>query len=488
MKIIKIFVASSDELTEERRALADMVGHLNYSLNKIGMTILLVKWEYLDASMGPLHKQEEYNRELKDCEICMVLYWTKFGMYTETELNTAYNQLKAGLNPRKLYVYFRESGQELSPELKEFKDSFPALYGHFYCVFSNEDALKSHFLLQFIDYQNSLQKNSMAGIVEVRDAKVTVAGKEFIDLNNVGFVGNNDEYRQLLQLIRKTRKLLAVTEVSDPDYSEYAQELLELTEKRQKMEESLWQTALTITRLSNQAASDRLQHAIELFNRGDNRGANAILDEAAINRDIDRNLRNIELGKQGLRNNIAELELKLNVLRNELSENWRGQSEEIHQKIISLTEQVYGIYSHEYFFALNSASSLSYDLGKYHEALTLSEKALDVLNNISEEENADIAICYNNLGSVYDSLGEYNLALDFYNNALEIQDILFGEKHPDIANTCYNVAEVYGTMGDFVSALKYAEKSLKISEEIFEQNHPAITALKDFINEAKRHL
>lgn len=59
----------------------------------------------------------------------------------------------------------------------------------------------------------------MAGIVEVKEAKVTVAGKEFIDLNNVEFVGNNDEYRQLLQLIKKTRKLLAVTEVSDPDYS-----------------------------------------------------------------------------------------------------------------------------------------------------------------------------------------------------------------------------------------------------------------------------
>lgn len=110
------------------------------------------------------------------------------------------------------------------------------------------------------------------------------------------------------------------------------------------------------------------------------------------------------------------------------------------------------------------------------------------MNELYGVTNPSVANCLNNIGLAYSSLGEYNLALDFYNNTLEIQDILFGEKHPDIANTCYNVAVLYGTMGDFVSALKYAEKSLKISEEIFEQNHPAITTLKDFINEAKRHL
>lgn len=332
MKIIKIFVASSDELKAERLELAEMVEHLNYSLNKIGMNILLVKWEYLDASMSHLHKQEEYNRELKDCEICMVLYWTKFGMYTKTELDTAYSELCAGRNPRKLYIYFKESEQELTPELREFRDSFPSLYGHFYCVFRNEDAIKSHFLLQFIDYQNSQQKNSMSGLVEVKDAKVCVAGREYVDLNNVGFVGNNEEYQQLLQNIRKTRKLLAITEVADPDYSEYARELQDLTQKRQKMEESLWQTALTITRLSNEASSERLQRAIELFNNGDNRGANAILDEAEIDCDINRNLRNIELGKEGLKNNIAELKLKIDILKTELSDGWREETEAIHKK------------------------------------------------------------------------------------------------------------------------------------------------------------
>jgi len=47
MKTIKIFVASSEELVEERREISDMVAHLNYALNKLDINILLVKWNFL---------------------------------------------------------------------------------------------------------------------------------------------------------------------------------------------------------------------------------------------------------------------------------------------------------------------------------------------------------------------------------------------------------------------------------------------------------
>ena len=524
VKIIKIFIASSDELTEERRALADMVGQLNYSLNKIGLNILLVKWEYLDASMGPLHKQEEYNRELKECEICMVLYWTKFGMYTKAELDTAYSELIAGRNPHKLYVYFKDSEQPLTPELKEFQDSFPSLYGHFYCVFKNEDALKSHFLLQFIDYQNTQQKSSMSGLVEVKDAKVIVAGREYVDLNNVDFLGNNEEYHQLLQSIKKTRKLLTVTNVTDPEYSEYAQELQTLIEKRQNMEESLWQTALTITRLSNEASSERLQHAIELFNKGDNRGANAILDEATIDRDINRNLQNIELGKAGLKNNIAELRLKIDILRSSLSDGWRDDTEKIHKKIISLTEQVYGYYSEEYSDSLLNSGDFYFLLGKYNEALSNYEKALDIslsegyypnitvsYNNIGAayyclcdytkalesfekglkisskifgENDPDVAISYSDIGSIYKSLGDYTKALEFHNKSLIIRLKIFGEDHPDTATSYGYIGCVYNSLGEYTKALEFHEKSLKIRLEIFGEDHPDTATSYSYIGYA----
>lgn len=486
MKIIKIFVASSKELTREREVLADMVGHLNYSLNKIGVCILLIKWEYLDESMGALHKQEEYNQKLKDCEICMVLYWTKLGKYTKIELETAYSQLKAGHNPRKLYVYFKDSDLPLSPQLKQFKDNFPDNYGHFYSVFGNEDALKSHFLLQFIDYQNSLQEISMSDIIEVKDSKVMVSGRESIDLNNVEFVGNNDEYKQLFKLITRTRKLLAVTDASDPDYLEYKKELTVLTEKQQRMEKSLWNTALTITRLSNEASSKRLKHAIELFNKGDNHGANAILDETDIDHDINNNLRNIELGKTGLKNNIAELKLKIDILCNEFSEGWREKCEDIHKKIVSLTAQVYGIYSEEYSVSLLDIGSFYHNIGRHNDALICDIKALNIHIKLFGEEHHHVAESYNNIGLIYLSLNNYSKALKYYEKALKIWlKILKGKPDNKFYSynstekrnlaACYNnIGIIYKSQCDSQKALEFFEQSLRIRLELFGYDHPEV--------------
>ena len=111
MKTIKIFVASSEEMREERLELADFFSHLNRIFKCRGFELEISKWEYLDESMGPAHKQQEYNEEIKTCDLCLVLYWTRLGSYTVEELTTAYNELKAGRKPYKLYVYFKEPGE-----------------------------------------------------------------------------------------------------------------------------------------------------------------------------------------------------------------------------------------------------------------------------------------------------------------------------------------------------------------------------------------
>lgn len=82
MKTIKKFLASSEELKPERDEMDTLVGNLNLRLSLFDLNIQLVKWEFLDSSMGPKHKQEEYNEELRDCDICLVLFWTRFGDYT----------------------------------------------------------------------------------------------------------------------------------------------------------------------------------------------------------------------------------------------------------------------------------------------------------------------------------------------------------------------------------------------------------------------
>lgn len=145
METIKIFLASSSELGRERVEIGDLVSHLNHVLQNRKIMIDLVKWEYLDASMSDIHKQQEYNRELSGCEMCLVIYYTIFGKYTKSELDTAFERKKQGDTPHRLYVYFKNGEGQPSQELKEFKDSFPDNYGNFFSDYSNIDTLKAHF-------------------------------------------------------------------------------------------------------------------------------------------------------------------------------------------------------------------------------------------------------------------------------------------------------------------------------------------------------
>ena len=152
-KTIKIFLASSEELRMERLTITEMEMVLNNVLRKRGIQIEVEKWEHLDSSMGIKHKQEEYNDVLCECDICLALFWTKFGDYTKEEFEVAYNEMIAGRNPQKLYVLFKDA-EKLTSELENFKSSFAVKYRHSYNRFNNADMLKLHFVKMIEDFVN----------------------------------------------------------------------------------------------------------------------------------------------------------------------------------------------------------------------------------------------------------------------------------------------------------------------------------------------
>lgn len=161
MKKIKIFLASSEELKRERLEIADLIGHMNLALENEDVRIYLVKWEYLDASMSEKHKQEEYNKTLERCNLCFVLFATRFGKYTESELNTAYEKLcGGGCDSGRLTVFFKDSEAE-TDELKEFKSGFKDVYPEITTErFDSVTVLKKEFLEIWNRYQRDNLANS----------------------------------------------------------------------------------------------------------------------------------------------------------------------------------------------------------------------------------------------------------------------------------------------------------------------------------------
>ena len=345
MKTIKIFLASSEELKDERNTMADLILHLNKLFKGRGLEFDLEKWEYLDASMTGNRKQDEYNEVLKLCDICMVLFWRKFGSFTGEELDTAYNRMKQNEKPHKIYVFFKNpNSDELTQELKDFIANYEQRFGgHFFCKFQNVDTMKLEFLLQLENYQKDLIGEKT---IEVRNEHVYVDNAELVDLNNIPFAAQNEGYKKMkselvclrekvnqlrqkqeekeAKLERKKAKLMK--DPNDEDYQEdvreaqeavdeIVDELQQYLDKKNKLEETfnreqqnLFNTARRIIQQRGEKISERMTRAIEAFEKGDACRADIILEEAE--HDADEALNDIRLAKEVGLKSLEELIVK----------------------------------------------------------------------------------------------------------------------------------------------------------------------------------
>lgn len=124
MKTIKLFVASSAELKCERMELVDLMQDMNDELEGRNIKIKPELWEFMDSSMRAERKEDEYLVKLRECEICIVLFWKILGEYTVEELDFAIKEMRAGRYPKEVHVLFKEPAENASVELISFKENF----------------------------------------------------------------------------------------------------------------------------------------------------------------------------------------------------------------------------------------------------------------------------------------------------------------------------------------------------------------------------
>lgn len=163
---VKIFLASSSELKDDREAFASLVGARNNDWAERGVFLKLVRWEdFLDA-MSQTRLQDEYNEAVRGCDIFVMLYHTKVGKYTAEEFETAFRQFQASRKPF-IFTYFKAAPVDpdsVDPadlaSLRAFKQKLDAL-GHFHTRYTNVEELQLHFHRQ-------LDKLAANGFIEFR--------------------------------------------------------------------------------------------------------------------------------------------------------------------------------------------------------------------------------------------------------------------------------------------------------------------------------
>lgn len=149
----RIFLASSAELAEDRAAFAEMLRRRNDDWVGRGVHLRLILWEDFIDAMSQTRLQAEYNKAIQGCDIFVMLFFTKVGMYTAEEFDTAFKQFQATRKPF-IYTYFRSAKVDLDAidpgdlaSRKAFQERLKAL-GHFQTHYPNVEALQLHFWQQ----------------------------------------------------------------------------------------------------------------------------------------------------------------------------------------------------------------------------------------------------------------------------------------------------------------------------------------------------
>jgi len=148
----KIFLASSEELKEDRRAFEIMLGRINQQWRQRDITFELVVWENFIDALSREGLQKEYNKAIKECDIFVMMFFTKVGKYTLDEFETAFANMGAGTGPR-IYTYFRNDFiltgdiDDGIKSLLDFKAKLKAL-NHYVTAYRNTEDLQYQFSRQ----------------------------------------------------------------------------------------------------------------------------------------------------------------------------------------------------------------------------------------------------------------------------------------------------------------------------------------------------
>lgn len=146
----KVFLASSEELVADRREFEIFVGRKNKDWIDKGVFIELNVWEdFLDA-LSPTRLQDEYNRVIRQCDLFVMLFWTRVGRFTDEEFDVAIGTFQARRKPF-IFTYYKDApapGGTTDPahaaSLAAFQDKLKRL-GHYQTRYRSVEGLLHHF-------------------------------------------------------------------------------------------------------------------------------------------------------------------------------------------------------------------------------------------------------------------------------------------------------------------------------------------------------
>lgn len=148
----KIFIASSMELSEDRKAFRELIMEQNNAWHEQGAFLQVIGWEHFIDAVSQTRLQDEYNKAIAQCDIFVLLFHSKLGKYSLEEFEFALEQFRSTGKPL-IYTYCKPVDAAM-PRSAEDRQSL-ALFeqrlsdiGHFPTRYENLQDLQLKFLQQ----------------------------------------------------------------------------------------------------------------------------------------------------------------------------------------------------------------------------------------------------------------------------------------------------------------------------------------------------
>lgn len=476
MKNITVFLASSDELKNDRNSFHSLVASLDEIFEPRGYRIRCRRWEDFSAFCTGTRTQDDYNRIVRASDICICMFHRKAGEYTIEEFNQALDEYVKNQSHPKTFVYIRAliEGEMEDEALKRFKEDLFDRVGHYWCNYATDDAMKLHFVMQLERIIPSVSGN--ASVTEgnhfkIENGVVSLYGHKIAELDNLSFAAENPEYLSLKESIARLNTEIArlrATGVAElqPIIDEKQAELYKKRESLNRLESQLFDLALSINKLigSGTPVSERKRLAIEMFERGNSKGVVEILNEKDIAADAAQARKEIEQGKllvdsgrslieaglQKTRSLAEEYVLRAKALMTDYAEPRRfelachayEQGIELIRANLSEEELAKSLFEYGHFLQTNKR----YDLAevRYRENLDIYQR-LEVISPQAYEPG--LATTQNNLGLLYSDIQRYEDSEKMHLSAVEIYRRLVAANpqvyEPDLAETQNDLGILY---------------------------------------------
>ena len=501
MKTITVFLASSNELNNDRNSFQALIAKLDDIYEPRGIRIKCRRWEDFPAYCTGERTQDVYNKTVRSCDMCICMFHKEAGQYTVEEFEQALDEYRTNHSHPKTFVYIRAlvDGEVETDELKAFKDQLFKSIGHYWCNYACDDSMNLHFVMQLErlipDMGLSAGDSSQ---LKVEEGNVTLQGIKIADYTNLPFAAANPEYCNLKEKYAQLDK--DITQLRALGIDDTHDLLREKVIDRQKcheqiinMEKQLLDMAFQVNKSisSNSPMSERKRLAIEMFEQGNIKGVINVLNEEDMaseakqaELEIARGRQLVESGKELIAKGIQTIQAQVeeyilrakalmldfdNADRFSLACNAYERAVELTRNHLSQAELADQL--NDYYCFLYDNNQFTKWEAYIEESVSISA---DLCRDHPEAYEPELALSYNNLAVLYSDTQQFQESEAMYKSAIAIRERLAKANpqayEPDLALSYNNLAILYSDTQQFQESEAMYKSAIAIRERLAKAN------------------